>query len=503
MNQTTSKKRIDDSLPEYTLRDILSPVFRHKQLVLTTFGSIFLLVILFVWLWVSNYYSTTVQIVVEQDRSDPAVTTGQNAAVQTGKEITTDQISSEIALLQGQDMMRSVVATCNLADKGRWSPSDLFLPSDPAQRKAAKAERAARGLAKGLKVDAEKTSHVIDVKYGSVGDPQTPACVLQNLSQLYLQKHIELRRPPGTSEFFAEQTQNYGKALAKDEEDLKEFGKKEGVSAPDVLRTNMATDVANSEASLYQARQGIAADKQRIKNDEAQLQSTKPRILTQQSTNADSNLLENLQANLLAAQVKRTQLLLKFEPTYPAVQEADQEIKETQDAIQKAESMKYVNETTDRDNTYEFLREDLAKTNSDLASQNATAGQLVDSINKMKAQMVDLDGKAVTQAALIRDEKADEANYLLYLGKREQERSSDALDQRRIADVAIAVPAVVPVLPAINPMLVLLIGFAFAWIAGFSSAFIAEYLDASFRTPAEVAETLKIPVVASIPKHSV
>jgi uncharacterized protein involved in exopolysaccharide biosynthesis len=196
-------------------------------------------------------------------------------------------------------------------------------------------------------------------------------------------------------------------------------------------------------------------------------------------------------------------LLLKFEPTYPAVQEADQEIKETQDAIQKAESMKYVNETTDRDNTYEFLREDLAKTNSDLASQNATAGQLVDSINKMKAQMVDLDGKAVTQAALIRDEKADEANYLLYLSKREQERSSDALDQRRIADVAIAVPAVVPVLPAINPMLVLLIGFAFAWIAGFSSAFIAEYLDASFRTPAEVAETLKIPVVASIPKHSV
>jgi uncharacterized protein involved in exopolysaccharide biosynthesis len=471
-------------------------------LVFTTFGFVFLLSVLFVRFWVANYYATTIQIVVEQDRSDPAVTTGQNAAVQTGKEITTDQVSSEIALLQGQDMMRSVVTACALADKGHWSLSDLFLPTDPAQREAAKAERAARGLAKAVKVDAEKTSHVIDVKYGAVGDPQTPACVLQHLSQLYLQKHLQLRRPPGSSEFFAEQTEDYRKALAKDENQLTTFSREAGVSAPDVLRTNMATNVANSDAALYQAHQAIAADEQRIQNDESQLASTTPRILTQQSTNADSDLLENLQANLLAAQVKRTQLVLKFEPTYPAVQEVDQEIAETQEAIRKAENMKYVNQTTDRDNTYEYLREDLAKTKSDLASENATANALVASISKMKGQMVDLDQKAVTQAALIRDEKADEANYLLYLDKREQERSADALDERRIADVAVAVPAQVPVLPAYNPLLFLLAGFVFASVVGVSSAFIAEYLDASFRTPAEVADALNIPVVTSIPKHS-
>jgi uncharacterized protein involved in exopolysaccharide biosynthesis len=321
------------------------------------------------------------------------------------------------------------------------------------------------------------------------------------LSQLYLRKHLQLRRPPGTSEFFTEQTETYRKALTNDETQLTNFSHEEGVSAPDVLRTNMATNVANSEASLYQARQAIAADEQRAKNDESQLGSTKPRIMTQQVTNADSSLLENLQSNLLAAQVKKTQLLLKFEPTYPAVLEADQEIAETQDAIKKAENMKYVNETTDRDNTYEFLREDLAKTKSDLASQNPTANELLSSIQKMKAQMVDLDKKAVTQAALIRSEKADEANYLLYLGKREQERSSDALDQRRIADVAIAVPAIVPIFPVYNPLLFLLVGFVLASIMGVSSAFIAEYLDASFRTPAEVAEALNIPVVTSVPKQ--
>ena len=44
----------------------------------------------------------------------------------------------------------------------------------------------------------------------------------------------------------------------------------------------------------------------------------------------------------------------------------------------------------------------------------------------MRSQMVDLDSKAVQQAALIREAKADESNYLLYLNKRDQELTSDA-----------------------------------------------------------------------------
>lgn len=502
MNKPNPPNRVDESLPEFTLRDILSPIFRHKGLVFSVFSLVFLLSILFTWLFVANYYATSVQILVQQDRSDPAITSGQNAAVQTGKEITTDQMTSEIALLQGRDMLRSVVTTCRLADKGHWSLSDLFLPQDPVQRKAAKVERATTALGKALKINTEKTSHVIEVKYGAIGDPQIPSCVLQNLSQLYLAKRLQLRRPPGATEFFSQQTEEYKKALANDEAQLTTFSRKEGVSAPDVLRTNMATNVANADASLYQARQAIAADEQRIKNDEGQLGTTTPRVLTQQSTNADSTLLENLQANLLAAQVKRTQLVLKFEPTYPAVREVDQEIAETQDAIKKAESMKYVNETTDRDNTYEFLREDIAKTKSDLASQQATANELLASIQKMKIQMVDLDGKALTQEALLREQKADESNYLLYLSKREQERSADALDQRGIADVAIAVPPMVPVLPAFSPLLALMVGFVFAMAVSFASGYIAEYLDASFRTPKEVVDALNMPVLASVPRQA-
>ena len=494
-------KPFDEGFPEITVRDILVPLFRHRRLVISVFACVCVLAVAFAWLWAAHYYVSTMQIVVQQDRSDPAVTTGENAAVQTAKVVTPDQISSEVALLQGGDMLRSVAESCGLAEGDHWALSDLLLPSDPAKRKAARLEIAAKDLGKTLKVEAERTSRIIDVKYGAVGNPERPACVLNNLSKLYLEKHLQLLRPTGAAEFFAEQTEKYRKELTGAEARLVNFSQEAGVAAPDLLRAGMAQQVALAESSLNTALDAVAADRRRVAVVQAQLANTPERTSTQLHSNAASELLQNLQVTLLAAQTKRTQLLLKYEPTYPLVKEVDQEIAETQAAIAKAERMKYVNETTDLDPTHELLRQDLAKTRADLASQEATASALAGNIRKMRAQMVDLDAKAVQQAALIRDAKADESDYLLYLGKREQERASDALNHKSIGDVALAVPPVVPVLPAFNPMIVLLIGVMFAAVVAVAAGALAEFLDPSFRTPTEVAEVLNIPVLASVPRQ--
>jgi uncharacterized protein involved in exopolysaccharide biosynthesis len=146
------------------------------------------------------------------------------------------------------------------------------------------------------------------------------------------------------------------------------------------------------------------------------------------------------------------------------------------------------------------LRQDEAKTEADLASNRATAAALVGSLHGMQSEMVKLDQQAVEQSALLREAKADEGNYLLYLGKREQERTSDALDQRSIANVAIAVPAVVPILPKYSPFLVMFLGLFASVFVAIAMAYVMEYLDPSFRTPQEVSDTLNIPVLATMPK---
>ena len=490
-----------ETMGALSLRDALAPIFRHKRLVMSVSASVFACSVFVAWFWVSRYYVARMQVIVEQTRSDPTISSGQNAAVVTNRAPSPDVVSSEIALMQGQDMMREVAQTCGFADRSSFI-SDLFLPSDPEHRKAAKLEKAATSVGKAVKAEVEKGSDVINVKFGSIGSPETPACVLQNLGKLYLAKRLQLRRPVGASTFFAEQTDRYKNELAQVESKLANFGYQKGVAAPDAMRPFLAQQVAMSVAALHTAEQAVAADEARLAGLQKELQETPERIVTQQTTNAANSLLQNLEASLLEAQVKRTQLLVKFNESYPLVREADQEIAETQAAIAQAKQMIYKNETTDRDPTREYLRQDFARTQADLLSQKANAAATATSLHSLRMQMADLDAKAVQQGALMREEKADEANYLLYLTKREQERTSDELDERRIADVAIAVPASVPALPAINPFTFGTLGFLFALLAGAASGFIAEHIDSSFRSPDEVSSVLKIPVLASIPKQA-
>jgi len=57
------------------------------------------------------------------------------------------------------------------------------------------------------------------------------------------------------------------------------------------------------------------------------------------------------------------------------------------------------------------------------------------------------------------------------------------------------------VIPTLSPVLVVLVGFILAIFVATGAAFIAEYIDPSLRTPTEVVEVLRIPVLASIPKQ--
>jgi uncharacterized protein involved in exopolysaccharide biosynthesis len=499
-NANTMKTAMDE-MRQLTMRDMLVPLFRKRHVVLVTFFVIFVGAIFVAWSWASRYYQSTMQIVVERERSESTVTPQQVSMQATNKVITTDDVASEVALLQGRDMLREVAQTCKLAE-ARASFGDRFDSRDPELKRAALLESATEGLAGSLKVEAQKTSHVIDVSYGSTGSRETPACVLQTLGKLYLEKHLRLQRPAGAFDFFAQETDKYQQALTESERRLIDFTTAEGIAAPDILRTDMAQQLIATQANLYHTRHAIAADKQRIENIKEQMGITPARSYTAEASISANLLLDQLQSSLLAAQLKRTQLLMKYDSSYPLVKEIEEEIAQTKEAIANAEKAKYVNKTTDRDPTFEYLRQDQAKTEADLASEEATATALMNTIRTVQSELVSLDVKAVQQAKLLREAKANESNYLLYLNKREQERTSDALDQKRIANVAIAVPATVPVLPAHSPFRVVFLGFFLAMLGGITAGYLAELIDPSFRTPDEVAEVLNISVVTSVPRQA-
>jgi uncharacterized protein involved in exopolysaccharide biosynthesis len=103
------------------------------------------------------------------------------------------------------------------------------------------------------------------------------------------------------------------------------------------------------------------------------------------------------------------------------------------------------------------------------------------------------------QQDLMRTQKADEDNYLLHLHKREEARIGDALDERRILNVAIVEPPVAAALPVHPLLLYFLLAFGFATVFSVGTAFTAEYFDPTIRTPDEARGLLEVPVLAWLP----
>ncbi len=351
---------------------------------------------------------------------------------QMAPQVTEEEINSEVELLQSRDVLEKVVLTCGLqnASSDSWLSNSWFSKLLPGHDKGSEVDRAVETLGKQLKVKIVPKTNLINVSYRSK-DPKLAFEVLNNLANLYLEKHVAVHRPAGSYEFFTKEADRYREALQESEAHLASFDTQEGLVAPDEERTNMGLKLADSIAALHVAQQSIAADERRIHDVQSQMRATPQRSTTQQVSNSADLLLQQLQGNLLTAQVNRGQLLMKYDPSYPLVQQVDQQIKQTQTAIEEAEKTKYVNQTTDRDPTYEFLREDMAKTQADLASQKATATALERTIAPYEQRWWNWIRRRLNRPILFAKTKLTKRTISFILSKREQERTSDASGQEK------------------------------------------------------------------------
>jgi uncharacterized protein involved in exopolysaccharide biosynthesis len=186
-------------------------------------------------------------------------------------------------------------------------------------------ERAARQLAKKLKVEPVKKTNLIAVSYGA-NDPQTAANVLQFVEKAYLEKHMAVHRPSGEYRFFEQQTSESRRQLEEAKRALIEFTAKHGVVAATEQRDLALQKWSEVDANYRQARIELTETQQRLWELKAQLQKLPERSTTQVRVADNPDLLKALKATLLDLQLKRTGLLTKFEPSHRLVQEVEQQI---------------------------------------------------------------------------------------------------------------------------------------------------------------------------------
>jgi uncharacterized protein involved in exopolysaccharide biosynthesis len=472
-------------------RDLIAIGFRQKRPMMTAFLAVFLGALLAALVLPAQYVATT-KFLVERQRVDPVVSPNQDPSV-IKLDVPEEELNSEVELLQDGDVLRQVVQASGL-DQRRTLWTRLFGPRDPQKRIA----KATESLRKDLQIGVVHKSDLISVTY-TASDPQIAVRVLKALDEAYLQKNQAVHHPKGEYQFFEQETENYKKNLADAEEQLKSFSQQEGGVSPAHARDIVLDKLNEFAATLQTTRAAIAATQQKIDSLEKQTATTPERLTTQKREVDDVQVLQGLKTTLTTLQLKRTELLTKYQPTYPLVQEVDKEIADTRTSIAAEEAKPVLDQTTDRNPTYAWINEELAKAREEKSGLEAQAAAVQATVSQYQRLAHDLDEKSLTQQDLLRRQKGEEENYLLYQRKREEARMTDALNRSRILNVTVAEEPSMPALPSNSLWTVVLLGLVLATTVSVGTAFAREYADPTFRSPSEVISELRIPLLAAVP----
>jgi uncharacterized protein involved in exopolysaccharide biosynthesis len=471
------------------LRDLTSVLFRWKWMML---GSFFVIATIngAVALLLPNQYESRMKILVKNSRADVVITPERTNSTYNGNGVTETQINSEIELLNSKDLLEQVVRQSGIAEQ---KPSLLAGANVPP------VERAVRQLEKDLEIKPVTKADIIEVSY-TAKSPEVAAAVLQNLSSLYLEKHLKLHRPPGTTEFFQSQANQYGEQLRDAEAKLAALRERTNFVLLDQEKQLNLQKMADARSRYLEAGAAVNEATERIARLQQQLGTLAPRVATESKTVPNQFSVERLSTMLVELRNRRTQLLTKFQPDDRFVKEVDQQIQDTTSALDKATKTTGVEQSSNLNPLRQTLEAELAKVRLDQVGQQARHEDIAKQAAQYKGALARLEHATTENTDLERRVKEAEGNYQLYAKKQEEARIADALDQQKITNVSIAeVPTVQrwPVKP--NRPLTLALGLLLAAFVSIGSAIGAEYLRDTVHTPHELETLTGAPVIATVP----
>jgi uncharacterized protein involved in exopolysaccharide biosynthesis len=475
-----------------TLRQLVIPLFRHRTAVLVTFAVLAAAVVL-VMVLLPRVYQAEMKLLVNRERVDTIMTSNAQSQGTVPAEISEGELYGEVELIQSREVLERVVTAIGL---------DRFLPerfaSEPAQARMAAAVEAVRD---DLTVDPIRKTTMIRVAYKSQ-DPQLAARVLKELSTVYLEKHLAVRRPAGAYDFFTQQTQRYTEELDTAQRALAAFAQRERVVAPTTEKEIMLRKQNEFESDLDRTEATIADLTRRLDEIERQIRTTPNRQVTQVRDVGNIEMLRGLKNDILKLEIERSDMLTKFTSTYPPLVRLEERLAQLREAQAGAEQTPLRDETTDQNPTWQWLRNEAARVRTERAALTAKAAALRRTVTDYGTRAARLDRQSVDEAELQRAVKVAEENQTLYRRKQEEARVSDALDRTRIANVAVAESPVAPQTPnGSRRGLLFVAGMLLAAALSVCMAHLLEVLAPAFHTGDEVTRLLDIPVLATTPSN--
>jgi len=469
-------------------RDILTALFRHKLKIVIVFISIFLAAAQ--WIYSEDtLYDAHATLVLKFGREHifrPEVgDVGEIVRYDEGA-----AVESERKIIQSIDLLTRVVKAMGVENLY----PELLEPSGKVTQR--KIENAASKFKGKLESIPTKGTNLIEIVFLHE-KPKVAAKALNLLVEFLKERHLQVFSDPKAS-FLTKQLQAYQEQLTHSEERLQAFKQKNDLSSPLVEQQgrllNQRTDLDSDYKLIKNQLQGLAG---KIASLDNQMKTILENIPV--STVEEGGNLEKAKDDLFALKREEQKLLTKYTETSFPVLNLRKEIDLVEQFILAEQKNERANTiASGKKAMYSQLEKERLGAMSESTTLEARSHVIALQIKDLDKKIQRLDDLNKERIVLERQRAADEQNYQLYVGKVEEAKVSEEMDQLKMSNISVIQSAEVPRRPFGRPKHIkLLLGAIFASIMSVGLALMFEYLQGGYTRPDQAAEDLGLPVLAS------
>src|SRR5580692_2409865 len=199
-----------------SIAGLLDIIDKHREIFLAVFLSVLVLGGAYIF-GSPKKYASTMELLVTNERSIPAISTGKTESTGAVQEVTEEQLNSEAEILKSTDVLDRVVDP-------DWSPDQKPKSTSELERH----EMAVNSLRKALQVTPVRKSYLLSAQITTT-DPYKSNQVLSELLTSFLEEKRRLIQPPGVGQMFSQQAEQSKQQWQEAQQQLSEFQRDQGL----------------------------------------------------------------------------------------------------------------------------------------------------------------------------------------------------------------------------------------------------------------------------------
>ncbi len=459
-----------------SLRDYLKIISKRRWVAVTVFVAVFLAVAIFT-LSATPIYKATARVFVDPGTQNNEV----NLQQMTQAIDASAYIQTQLGILKSDSIARTVVWKMGLYKSQKESGGILSFfglkdPPGPGKQM----EDAVRSFQGKLSVEEEKNSNIIKVSYVDE-NPVHAADVANEVVQTFIERNLEMKVEPARAAiaWLNSQLGVIKNQMTQSTDQLQDFKRSKELIQTGDKGSNISVQALsdlNQKLLAAQAARSAAQVKYQIVQ---KLKSTPNGLMTLPEV-INNNVIQNLDGQKSALEKKIADASKKYGPRHPEMVSLRNEMTALNKQIRQEVDFIVLS----IQNSYiEALKDE----------QNLRAA-----FDKQKTNAIQYDKSASEYDIMKQGVEGSRDIYDAVLKKFQESSLTGSMNMSNVQLLDNAVPVEKPYLP--NKKINFLLGLVIGLMGGIGAAFTMEFLDNTFKTPEDVEEYLRLPMLGTIPR---